>query len=414
MIALVDCNSFYASCEKIFRPDLTDKPVVVLSNNDGCIVALSKEAKAMDFIPFGSPYFKVAEDLKKKDVSVFSSNYTLYGDISRRVMENLSEYSPQVEVYSIDEMFLEVSHEKKDLKDFSLTIQKSVSRNTGVPVSVGISLNKTLAKVAAGIAKKRDDYTYILTDNIEEHLKKVHVSDLWGVGRRYASLLLRNNITTAFELCMMDNSWIKKHMTVTGLRTVSELRGESCIPLEEEKKEKKQILCSRSFSYKVETLDELKEAVSSYSVIAAEKLRAQKSLAHSITVFIQTPIHNTEKTYANSIGYKLTQPSCDTTLFVKIAKSLISAIYRSGFKYLKAGVVLSDLVQEDNQQLDLFQTRSHDSKKDKLLKLVDRLNKQHSLEWGSSYNKSRWQMTRSFLSPRYTTRWKDLPRIKIG
>lgn len=412
MVALVDCNSFYASCEQLFRPDLANKPVVVLSNNDGVIVARSKEVKKLGFEAYQDPYFKLKDSLEKHKVSVFSSNYTLYGDISGRVMSMLSSYSPEVEVYSIDEMFLSLKNMPYDLHQYALKIRNEVTQGIGVPVSIGVSYNKTLSKVANKIAKKREDGVYVLKDNIEEALKDVPVADIWGVGRRYASMLRSFNINTAYELIQQDNTWIRKKMTVVGLRMVLELRGEACIDFEE-KKQKQQIIVSRSFSRKLTHLEELQEAVASYASKAAEKTRAQKNCVSILHVFLSTPVHNEENFYSNSIGYRFDVPTSDTARIVGIAKRLVCAIFVPGKRYMRLGVLFSGLVAENEVQLDLFSPDEDNQKKRDLLKLVDKLKLTHNIQWGSENPDREWQMNRKLLSPRYTTNWNELPRARI-
>lgn len=414
MIALVDCNSFYASCEKLFRPDLATRPVVVLSNNDGCIVALSPEAKELGFIPFGSPYFKVARQLKEENVSVFSSNYTLYADISERVMSTLYRFSPEVEVYSIDEMFLNFKHLPYELHRYGLEIREEVTQSVGVPVSVGMSLNKTLAKVAAKRAKKRKDGVAILhEEEREEALTNLAVEEIWGIGRRHASFLRQNGITTALELTRMDNTWVRKHLTVVGLRTVEELRGNECIDIEG-KKAKKQIVYSRSFSRPVENFKEIVESVASYAVHAAEKLRKEESTAQYLSVYIQTSLYKEEHPYGATVSHRFDVPTCDTLLMVREAKRIVQAIYRPGEKYIKSGVILSGIFHDTQVQLDLFNPSPTSPQKQKLMKLVDTLKKSHRINWGAAHEENGWQMKRDFLSPAYTTRWHEIPRVKIG
>jgi DNA polymerase V len=415
IVALVDCNSFYASCEQLFRPDLCNRPVVVLSNNDGVIVARSKEVKKLGIHAYADPYFKLKEKLEKHNVSVFSSNYTLYGDISRRVMSLLSEYSPEVEVYSIDEMFLDLTNFPYDLDNYAEKIRKEITQGIGIPVSVGVSYTKTLSKVANKIAKKKESGVCVLKsqDEIEQALKQTSISDVWGVGYRYAAFLRKQNIHTAYQLTKQDDAWVRKKMTVVGLRMVKELRGEHCVEFEE-LKEKQQIIVSRSFSRKLTKLTELQEAICSYTSKAAEKLRKQNNCASFIHVHIETPYHNEPNRYVNSFVYRFDVPTSNTAVMIRHAKDLVRAVYRPGHKYMRTGVMLSGLVDEDEVQLNLFNPGADSQKKRELLKLVDALQKQHTIQWGAEHTRKEWQMKRHFLSPHYTTRWSDIPVSKIG
>ncbi len=415
LIALVDCNSFYASCESVFRPSLKGKPVAVLSNNDGCVVAASSEAKALG-IKIGTPIFECSALLKKHGGEVFSSNYALYGDMSRRVMEILSMFSPDIEVYSIDEAFISL----KGIGDPSKTgraIRYTVGQWTGIPVSVGIASTKTLAKAANRVAKKKSvhaGYLYLPAIEAAGVLKDMDVSDVWGVGDEYSKLLHANGIHTALELRDADEKWIRKKMTVKGLRTVMELRGHPCIDFEFQASPKKAIANSRSFSRPIESLDEMREAIAAYSSIAAAKLRSQKSAASAVVVFIMTDRFRNAPQHAANACVKFPVPTSYTPDIISCAHSGLESIYKKGFGYKKAGVILEGIIPESDIQGNLF-VRENSEKKYSLMRAMDSINSRFgagALSTASEGLEKTWGMRRGLLSNGYTTRWDGL--IKAG
>jgi DNA polymerase V len=415
---LVDCNNFYVSCERVFHPGLWGRPVVVLSNNDGNVVALSSEVKEMG-LPFGAPFFKVKELIKTHGVAVFSSNYTLYGDMSRRVMECLERFAPEMEVYSIDEAFLSMQGVAGDPVSYGRDIRDAVKQWTGIPVSIGIAPTKTLAKLASRIGKK--DHAckgvFDLTDpaRIDTTLAAVDAGDVWGVGREYRKLLQRHSIRTASQLRDMPDKWVRRNMTIMGLRTVWELRGASCISLDEVRAPKKGIVSSRSFGRPVERFEELREAVAAYMSRAAEKLRAQKSVAGAVTVFLSTNrFKENEPQYSNGITCRLPVPSSYTPRLLDIAGRLLGRIYRKGYRYKKAGVMLYEIMPLGDAQLDLF-SRFHDTDRMRqLMQIMDRVNHdtgRHTLYFSAEGIVKPWQMRRCFLSGKYTTNWNEIPVV---
>jgi len=413
--ALVDCNNFYVSCERVFNPSLNDKPVVVLSNNDGCAIARSEEAKR--YIGMGAPIFKLMDLVKKHNIHLYSSNYTLYADMSQRVKDVLADFSANIEPYSIDESFLLFGDEKIDSNYYGTEMRRKVLKWTGIPTSVGIGPTKTLAKIANKIAKKNEMCQGVLDitnhSRIKDFLASVEVDDVWGVGWEYAKLLKRNGINTALDLKDANETWIRKKMTVQGLRTVLELRGKPCIGLEETVSDKKQIVNSRSFGKDLDKYQDVSEAIASYATRAAEKLRKQDSICGHISVWIQTNGFKDDPQYSNSISCRLPEPTSYTPLLIKYALHLLKKIYKSDYKYKKAGVMLIDLVPAENTQFNLFTKIDH-CRNEKLMKAFDKINSQ----WGSQTIRSAasgiarpWAMKRSRISPRYTTEWHEIIRV---
>lgn len=418
-IALVDCNNFFASCERVFRPDLREKPVVVLSNNDGNVIARSNEAKALG-VGMGEPYFKVARFLRQHDVQVFSSNYTLYGDMSQRVMNVLQQLEPEVEIYSIDEAFLSLAAGKNlNLVAHGHYLKDVVRQYTAIPVSIGFAPTKTLAKIAARIAKKnpRCNGVFDLTTriDIDAILDRIEVDAVWGIGPRYAKKLKRHGIATARHLKYANDTWIRKHLTVTGLRTVWELRAIPCIPLEEAPPPKKGITTSKSFGRPVTSLVELQEAVSTYVARAAEKMRSQRSLANSLHVFLTTNRFKPERPqYANSIMITLPEPTASTPVLIRHALQGLRTIYKPGYAFQKAGVTLTEIMPESRQQGNLFAQGSDDKN---LMNALDRINARwgrDTVHYAVSGFKKPWTFKRGYLSPAYTTRWDQLPVVKAS
>lgn len=413
---LVDCNNFYVSCERVFRPALWTRPVVVLSNNDGNVVALSNEVKELG-LPFGAPFFKVKELISGNRVAVFSSNYTLYGDMSRRVMECLARFAPEMEIYSIDEAFLSPGV-MGDPVEYGRMIRDTVKQWTGIPVSIGVAPTKTLAKLASRVGKKEPWGVCDLIDGgrIDRVLDATDVGDVWGVGHQYRQLLYRNGIHTARQLRDAPDKWVRRNMTIMGLRTVRELRCEPCIPLDELPAPKKGIVSSRSFGSPVESLEELRESVAAYVSRAAEKLRAQKSVAGSVTVFISTNrFKEHDPQYSTGISCRLPVPSSYTPRLMEVAGRLLARIYRQGYRYKKAGVMLYEIMPEGDAQLDLF-SRFHDTDRTRnLMRAVDGINRhmgRGTLHFAAEGIIRPWQMRREFLSARYTTNWNEIAVVR--
>jgi DNA polymerase V len=414
VFALVDCNSFYVSCERVFNPALDNKPVVVLSNNDGCIVSRSNEAKAAG-IAMGKAAFEIRDILKKHNVRTFSSNYTLYADMSRRVMQTLAQFSPEMEIYSIDEAFLLLSNMGRCLDDYGRTIRSTVGRWTGIPVSVGIASTKTLAKVANKIAKKSalSDGVFNLVDSafIEEALQSIAVEDVWGIGYRSAYKLKKVGIHTAFELSRADIGWIQKIFGINGVRTVYELRGDSCYPLEENPPAKKSLAVSRMFCRPVTAIEELKEAAASYAARAGEKLREHKEAAGLMTVYVTTS-RFIANPYLNTHTTHFPAATNNSMELVEAAVSSIDKIYREGLQYKKVGVLLHELVAEGRVQKDLFDTTDRDKAK-RLMQAIDRINAKEDvgIHWAAEGIARPWHVKFQQISKKFTTRWDQLPRV---
>lgn len=419
IFALVDCNNFFASCERIFRPDLEGKPIVVLSNNDGNIIARSNEAKVLGIV-MGEPYFKAEPVLRKHKVAVFSSNYTLYGDISRRVMSVLQRIEPDIEIYSIDEMFISIpAGSRFNLVDHGRHLQTVVRKWVGMPVSIGFGATKTLAKIANRIAKKipahKGVFDLTTSGSIDDILSLVAVEDVWGVGRQYNKKLKRHGIFTALDLKHANDQWVRKHLTVTGLRMVWELRGISCLPLEDIAPPKKEIVTSKSFSHPVTSLEELQEAVATYVSRAAEKLRSQHTITQSLLVFLTTNRFKPDTPqYSNCIQVILPEPTASTSTLIHYSLQGIIKIYRPGFAYKKAGVMLSRVVPETCRQAGLFERCRNDGK---LMCALDRINSRwgrDTMQYAAAGLKKPWMFKREKLSQAYTTRWDQLPVAKAS
>lgn len=420
MIALVDCNSFYASCEQVFRPDLWNKPVVVLSNNDGCIIAANKEAKALTHIPMFEPVFKIKQQLIQNNVTFFSSNYTLYGDMSQRVMHILKRFSPQVEVYSIDESFVNINGAPQtDLTAFGKQIKNTVLQETGLPVGIGIAPTKVLAKVANRIAKKfteQLDNVYVI-DTEEKRIKALRwtkIDDVWGIGRKHAKRLHQIGVHTAFDFTALSAAWVQKHMTVVGLRLWNELHGKPCLKIESLPRDKKAIGTAKSFGKRIENLLLIEEACATYITEVAEVLRDQQSCATYVQVFLQTNrFSDADKQYSNSIVVTLPVPTDDTFRLISAAIKGLRAIYKPGYRYKKVGVNLLGILPRAYVQGNLFHPPSTTTKK--LQQTVDYLNYRYgkatvfSAQCGT--RKPEWELKKEERSPRYTTRWSELLQL---
>ncbi len=420
VFAVVDCNNFYASCEKLFRPDLKDTPVVVLSNNDGCVVARSREAKSLG-IKMGVPVFQIKAEMQRHGILAFSSNYALYADLSSRVMRTLEEMAPRVEVYSIDEAFLDLTGIESaiSLVEFGQQVRERIGHWIGITVCVGIAPTKTLAKLANHAAKKYPATQGVVDltnpDRQRRLLALVPVDDVWGVGRRLSKRLNALGITTALDLANASPRDIRDQFSVVLERTVRELNGESCIELEEIPPTKKQIVCSRSFGVKVTQFELLREAICEYATRATEKLRKEQQQAKVMTVFIRTsPFKDNEPQYSNSASGELLIPSCDTRDFIELANHLLKRIWKDGFRYAKAGVMLSDFYDPGMFQPGLFDDVSTRSNSQQLMSVLDTINQSGAgkVFFAGQGTKQDWSMKREHLSPAYTTRWDQLPRVK--
>ena len=419
-IALVDCNSFYVSCERLFNPSIAKKPVIVLSSNDGCVISRSTEAKSLG-IKMGEPYFKVKKIVRENDVKTFSTNFALYGDMSRRVMKTLKYFSPQMEIYSIDEAFLDLSSVKnEDLLEHSYKIRKTILKWTGIPTSIGIASTKTLSKAANFIAKKERSgvVDFINSKQIDKFLSKVKINDVWGVGRQLTKFYIRNRINTAYDLKNMHNGWIKKNTSVFGSRTAMELRGIPCISLDPHQDKRKNCCVSRSFGEKVTKLEYLNEAITSHCLNAAEKIRLDKQTVKKITVFIRTsPFQTGENYYANSKDIDLPIRTNDSIVLIKESLAALKSIYKIGFRYQKTGIIFSGLKDFDIYNKNLFSTINNEEKRIKLMKAIDRTNikyGRHALSIAQARLKKKWNIKRQHFSKIDTACFDFLPTVKIA
>lgn len=416
MFAIIDCNNFYASCERLFQPALRDKPILVLSNNDGCVIARSNEAKALGF-KMGDPYFQVKALCKQHKVHVFSSNYSFYGDMSWRVMSVIEENWPEVEIYSIDEAFLDLSTlAPAEQEAFCQQLQKKILRYTGIPVSIGIGPTKTLAKLANYVAKRELKIPVFNISNQRFWLAKIAVGDVWGVGRQWDKKLFQQGIYTAQDLANADLRGIKDAFNVILQRTVLELRGTPCAGLEVAEP-RKSIVSSRSFGKLQTEYSSMAESVSSHCARACEKLRQQELVARHLSVFIHTNRFRSDlPQYHNSIGFKLVHPTDDVRYLTRCAKWCLRKIFRSGFHYQKAGVYLSDLIPKQGVQMDLFnqpsdQELKHTEQFMSVLEAVNNKYGRHTLRLAAEGYVQPWAMRTQLCSPSYTTKWSDLPLV---
>ncbi|MFT3825821.1 MAG: Y-family DNA polymerase [Chitinophagaceae bacterium] len=427
MKAIVDCNSFYCSCERLFRPDLKDKPVVVLSNNDGCIISRSDEARALG-VPMGEPFFLAQHLIQKHDIAVFSSNYHLYGDMSWRVMETLRQLLPEnnrhVEVYSVDEAFIDLSHvPPEEIHSTALQIRKVVEQWTGISVSIGVAPTKTLAKLANHIAKKNKKATncvHVLATREEQvaAMRATRIDDVWGVGRAYAKKLVNMGITSAWELSMMSREWAHHNMGgVTGIRLIKELNGEPCIDMEAPLTSKKMIATTRMFGNPVTDINAIKEAIATYTSRAAEKLRRQHSAARVVSIFIVTSEQDHQLTFkrGGTISTYTTLPAATsiTQELIKPAVQMVDALYKKGISYKKAGVMLSGIVPDASIQGNLFVPASENNNR-LLMDMMDNINfsmRDDVLKFAASGTARNWKMRQNMRSLRHTTRWEELFEI---
>jgi len=419
IFALIDCNNFYISCERVFNPELEGKPVVALSNNDGCIIARSNEAKALG-IKMGEPYFRCKPLIERHLVRVFSSNYALYGDMSQRVMEILSHLEPEVEIYSIDEAFFRLPQANEEsLLENGRNIRATVKKLVGIPVSIGYGPTKTLAKVANRIAKKHPEHggVFVLPDEgLDALLATIEVGDVWGIGRRQTQKLFACGISTALDLKNGNDTWLRKHLTVTGLRTAMELRGISCLPLEESPPPRKSVTSSRSFGQPVTDLAWLREALSSYIAIAAQKLRVEDLKTGCVQVYLTTNrFREGEPQYANSKTITLPIHTSSTLDLIHYADEVLRQLYRPGYAYKKVGVVLMDLVSAGHVQAHLFLIPPKGQ--EALMGAMDQINRR----WGRDTLHSAaagflrpWKNKQERRSPSYTTSWQELPVVNAS
>ncbi|EPH3180459.1 Y-family DNA polymerase [Citrobacter braakii] len=422
MFALVDVNSFYASCETAFRPDLKGRPVVVLSNNDGCVIARNAEAKRAG-VKMGDPYFKQKDLFRRYGVVCFSSNYELYADMSSRVMSTLEAMSPRCEIYSIDEAFCDLTGVRncRVLQEFGQELKDAVYQNTGLAVGVGIAQTKTLAKLANHAAKKWQRQTGGVVDlsNLDRQRKlmaALPVDEVWGVGRRISKKLEAMGIKTVLDLADTDIRFIRKHFNVVLERTVRELRGEPCLELEEFAPVKQEIVCSRSFGERITDYDSMRQAICSYASRAAEKLRGEHQYCRFISTFVKTsPFALNEPYYGNSASVKLLTPTQDSRDIIAAATRSLDAIWKDGHRYQKAGVMLGDFFSQGIAQLNLFDDNAPRRGSEKLMEVLDHLNAKEgkgAVYFAGQGIQQQWAMKREMLSPRYTTRYEDLLQVK--
>jgi len=418
-IALIDCNNFYVSCERVFNPALKRKPVIVLSNNDGCVIARSQEVKDLG-IKMGVPWFKVQNLARHHKIIVFSSNYTLYADMSNRVMKIISEFAPNQEVYSIDECFLDLTGFKHlGLTDYGQRIRSTINRLVGLPVCVGVGASKTLAKLANHIAKKCSIFdsvcnlNEITQDTLDLLFSKIKVGEVWGVGRCIEKKLAKLGVNTAFDLKQSSPQALRKQFSVLMERTIRELNGESCIPLEEIAPLKKKLVCSRGFGIPVSSLSELSEAVITYATRVAEKLRRQRSVTAMVYVFIQTdPFKKKDRQYNPGRLIHLTNPTDDTRILINAVLTGLKSIYKPGFSYKKAGVVLDDLLPFSQHQKSLFDDKEAQAHSEFLMQAIDEINDtmgSGTIKFFGEGLKKQWRAKAEKKTRCYTTRIDEIP-----
>lgn len=418
VFALVDCNNFYVSCERVFQPELRGKPIVVLSNNDGCVIARSEEAKALG-IPMGLPAFELATRVADPALEIYSSNYALYGDMSARVMNILAQFTLDLEIYSIDEAFLELRcHPYEDVGVLACHLQRTVQQWTGIPISVGIGHTKTLAKLANRLAKRLNTSRGIVDLTTSPHqddiLNTIPVHDVWGIGPAYSRLLKANSIHTALALREANDKWIRQQMGVVGVRIVWELRGISCLPLERCPAAKKSLRVSRSFGRAITSYDEMREAVATYTVRAAEKLRREHLTTRSLSVFMTTDPFKDEPQYDNAITTHLPVATSDTAELLAHAMRGLAHIFKASYRYKKAGVILTGLTPIQQHQTDLFDRKDR-QRSQRLMAAIDALNSRMgagTVRYAVQGNNPAWRLRCARRSPCYTTRWDELRVVR--
>ncbi len=418
MFALVDCNNFYASCEEVFNPSLSLRPLIILSNNDGCVIARSQKAKLLG-IKVGDPAYLFKERVDRGEIQMLSSNFTLYADMSQRVMQTLESYSPKMEIYSIDEAFFEIEDRLADqFREEGLKIRHKVKQWTGIPVSIGIAPTKTLAKIANETAKKHLEFdgvrVLISPSEILKQLEKTELEDIWGIGSALTLRLRKERIYTAAELIGREDRFIRHLIGINGYRTVLELRGLACFPCEEEIKKKQSIVCSRSFGRKVVDIEDLEESVAAFASRGAEKLRLQKSRASFLSVFIATSPF-VQPYESRSCHIELPNPTAYTPELIHLAKEGLRSIYRPHFSYKKAGVLLGDFVDEGGEQIDYLTPGNVNPKKTKLMQTIDSINRRYdknAVQFAAEGLDPSWRSNRARASPRFTTSWNELLKIQ--
>lgn len=419
MLALVDCNNFYVSCERVFQPQLRQQPVVVLSNNDGCVVARSKEVKALG-IPMGAPVYQYHDMIKQYGVQVFSSNYALYADMSRRVMQLLSRFTPMMEVYSIDEAFLTLNPPpQQSTEDYARQIKHHIEKGTGIPVSIGIAPTKALCKIASEIAKKFPDRTggvYSIDNDIKRHkaLSWLPIEKVWGIGRQHSQKLKQRGLFKAIDLCTQSDAWVQQNMTVVGLRLKHELQGKSRLSLRPPQT-KKSIATTRSFATMLSSWDELKERIATFAVSGAEKLRRQNSVCQSVMVFIHSNKHRQDMAqHHQKMLIRMPFATLSSIEITKYALQALALIYKHGFAYKKAGVVLMDIQTQEEQQLNIF--HNSDKRHRPLMQTIDKLNQRYgsaTIKLSSQNTQQTWPMKQENKSPAYTTRLHDILCVRV-
>lgn len=417
--ALIDCNNFYASCERAFRPDLVGRPVVVLSNNDGCVIARSNEAKNMG-VPMGAPYYKCRSMLERRGVAVFSSNYALYGDMSARVMKVLTRFCPEVEIYSIDEAFCDLTGIQGGAEAFGRKLRATVHAWTGIPVSVGVGPTKTLAKLANRFAKKQERcrgvFDFGASPAPDLVLQWTEIGDVWGIGPRHAKRLRKMGVTNALKFRELKRNWVKKKMTVVGLQTLLELRGWPCLDFAMGPVGKKTIVSSRSFGHPVTSLEDMLEATAKYMTRAAEKLRKQRSVASIIHVSLETNRFKLgEPQYSDTLSIPLAISTSHTPTFIRAAQAGMERLFKEGYTYKKCGVMLSGLESEHGRWLNLLALPPAHRPSDKpLMQAVDNCNTKwgrDTVAFAASGIRQGWKMKREMRSPRYTTVWDEILQV---
>lgn len=419
MFALVDCNNFYASCQRVFEPHLIGKPIAILSNNDGCVIARSNEAKALG-IPMGAPAFEYKKLFEENNVYVYSSNYALYGDMSSRVMNMLSTYTPEIEIYSIDEAFLKFKgFELFNLESIGLDMQRKVTKGTGIPISVGFAPTKALAKVANKVAKKFPERTksvYVIDSEKKriKALKWTKIEDVWGIGRKHTKRLQAKGIFNAYQFTQLPDDWVRKEMAVVGLRLKHELEGKPTLDLEEPKN-KKMIATTRSFEKMYTTFDQLSERVATFTASCSEKLRRQNSHCNMIMVFVTSNYHRKDlPQYSRNIVINTDFPTNSTIELNHYAQIGLKAIFKEGYHYKKAGVIVMGLTPNNETQLSLF--NASNPKHQPLMSVIDKMNRSYGknqIKFGTQSLDRQWKMRQEKLSPSYTTRIKDIITIKV-
>ena len=420
MIALVDCNNFYASCERLFQPRLQNKPIVVLSNNDGCVIARSDEAKELG-IEMGAPSFLIESLLQQHNVSVFSSNYTLYGDLSDRVMTTLSQFADQLEVYSIDEAFLNLTaFRHHHLTDYAHTIRNTVMQHIGIPVSIGIAPSKTLAKIANRLVKKRNKpmgvHCIDSKEKMQFALQHTPVKDIWGIGSQYTKLLTRNGFITAWDVARAPEEWIRKNLSVVGQRMYNELNGTACIAFEDMPPKKKMVCVARGFGKVLSEKHEVMEALANFTAMVAAKLRSEQLAATTIQIFVQTNAHRSnDPQYYRSLTIRLPEATNSTNELIRQARQGLETIYRPGYNYNKTGCTAMELIPAADIQYNIFDTENR-ARNSQLMKVVDIVNRsfgKDAIRFALQGFSTQWKLRQLKLSPCYTTRIDEVLTIKI-